>query len=554
MSFKPSRRAVIVAAISLCVMAVSALMFAPPLPARSQIDNSRVVVVEPGMLGLPRLPITAARLLPFANQFDWGLQGERQYSYSAAISLPLDQNLGIYVPFISAGGRLFVNGVPTGYAEMKHYAGPGIGDFGMLVRIPEAYLKPAFNRIDFVLEGDPRRVGLRQIYLDRYPAMAVAADRIDQWRARIQRAGFAGAIIGLTCSALSILLQRRIWLHLALAPASLLALAFGWVGLAPVWTSILIAAALGGIAIAMSLWSANGKSRPALFGGLLIAALVSIVAAVILNFGSVLPPYSVWLTGPANVGFLPLIGLGLPILLVGDAMGLRGELAQVRQLAAVQAALAQTAEAALQDEIRSHAVAEERQRFVRDMHDGIGGQMQSLLMRLRMKRIAIDDVEGEIAAGLVDLRLVTDSLDHVGNDLAQALATFQTRARQQLDAAEIAFDWQQSSDLAALHIDPRAILNVYRILQEALTNTVRHAGATSIAVLVEQLVDRRGFRIVYTDDGRGLPAPAATAGLGLKNMRARAAKLGAELELGTALSGHGFRMVLTWPAAPPIAL
>ena len=551
---KRSRRAIIAAVVCLCVILLAALVLAPPLPSRSQIDNSRVVIVEPGAVGLPRLPTTAARLLPFAAQFEWGTQGERQYSYSAAVTLPLDQNLGIYVPFISDDARLFVNGVPAGYAEAAPYAGPGIGDHELLVRIPDAFFKPAFNRIDIVLAGDPRRIGLRHIFLARYPAMAATAARVDLWRSRIQRAGFVGAIVGLACSSLSILLRRPVWVHLALAPVSLMALAFGWTGLAPIWTTVLVPAALGGLVIATTLQNVGGKPRPALFNGLLIAALVSVVTAAILNFGSILPPYSVWLTGLANAGFLPLIGVGLPILLVGDAMGLRGELAQVRQLAAAQAARTQTAEAALQDEIRAHAVAEERQRFVRDMHDGIGGQMQSLLMRLRMKRIAIDDVESEIAAGLVDLRLVTDSLDHVGNDLAQALATFQTRAQQQLDAAEIAFDWQQSGDLAALHMDPRAILNVYRILQEALTNTVRHAGAKSISVLVEQLEERRGFRIVYTDNGHGLPAPAAAAGLGLKNIHARAAKLGAQLELGNALGGQGFRMVLTWPAAPPIAL
>ncbi len=548
MSFKPLRRTIIAAAICIGVIVLTVLGFSPPLPARSQIDNSRVVVVEPGSVGLPRLPTTAARLLPFAAQFEWGTQGERQYSYAAAVDLPLNQNLGIYVPFISAGGRLFVNGVPTGYAETKPYAGPGIGDYGLLVRIPDAFLKPAFNRIDIVLEGDPRRVGLRQIYLDRYPAMAATAARVDRWRNRIQRAGFAGAAAGLTCAALSVLLRRRVLLHLALAPVSLLALAFGWAGLAPVWTAALCAAALCGIAIAIAQRYGERKPRPVIFDGLLFAALVSVLAAMILNFGSILPPYSVWLTGLANGGFLPLIAIGLPILLIGDAIGLRGELAEVRKLAAAQAVLARTAEAALQDEIRSRAVTEERQRFVRDMHDGIGGQMQSLLMRLRMKRIAIDEVEGEIAAGLVDLRLVTDSLDHVGNDLAQALATFQTRARQQLDAAEIAFDWQQSGDLAGLHMDPRAILNVYRILQEALTNTVRHAGAKSISVLVEQLEQRRGFRIVFADDGRGLHSPAPAAGLGLKNMRARAAKLGAALELGNAIGEPGFKLELTWPA------
>ena len=543
----PLTRALYAAGIALGIILLAAVVFAPPLPSSSQIDTSRIVIVEPGTQRIPRLPVTASRLLPFSQQFDWGSRDARQYNYTAPVNLQSSVNPGVFVPFVGAEGRLFVNNVPAGYAEPQPYVGLGTGDHMILVRIPSYYLKSVFNRIDIVTEADSRHVGIRQIYLGDYEVLSASAKRVGTWKMIVQRAGWCCAVIGLFCSLLCILLRRRLWLPLAIAPLALMTLAFGAPGLIPIWTTFAIPAAIGGLLIALALRIGPTRQSAAIFDGLLLAAIVSAIAAAALTFGSVLSPTSTLLIGLANLGQLPLLAVGLPLLLGSDAVELRRELAAARSAATEQAARAQNAEEALQDEIRSRAIVEERQRFVRDMHDGIGGQMQSLLMRLRMRKIAIADVESEVAAGLVDLRLVADSLDHVGNGLADALATFHTRARQQLDAVGIGFIWDQTGDYLLLWLDPRAILNLYRILQEALTNSVRHAQARNVAVTITLSAHSGVLHILFEDDGRGYDIATQASGRGLGNMAERASRLGATLTVASARETGGVKIELAVP-------
>lgn len=540
-------RRLAVSAFAAAAVLVAALLLKPPLPDSLQSSNDGIVLVEPGDLGLPRLPVTASRVLPFTQQFDWPMGTPRQYDYSAPVNLPPSQNLGVYVPFIGADAQLFVNNVPAGDADRLDFAGPGTGDHRLLARIPSYYLKAAFNRIDVVAPSDGRHVGMRYFYLGDFDTLLLAAGRMDTWRTVAQRTGLACAVVGLLSSLLSILLRRRIRLHLALAPVSLTTLAYGVLSLPPLWINAGVLGTIIGSLIALGLRQRSARQSGGFFDGLLIAALVSAIAAAMLALVSILPPGSTWLISVANLGQLPLLAIGLPLLLGSDVVMLRRELAAARAIAAEQTKIASSAEEALRDEIRARAIVEERQRFVRDMHDGIGGQMQALLMRLRMRKIAIADVETEVAAGLVDLRLVADSLDHVGTDLAQALATFHTRARQQFDAVGIRFVWNQSGDCARIILDPRAILNVYRILQEALTNCVRHAQAHIVTVTVELPIGADMLTIRFEDDGRGFAASAGSGGRGLANMAERATRLGATLDVISVPGKRGSRIELIVP-------
>lgn len=87
---------------------------------------------------------------------------------------------------------------------------------------------------------------------------------------------------------------------------------------------------------------------------------------------------------------------------------------------------------------------------------------------------------------------------------------------------------------------------LHRILQEALTNTVKHAGARHIRCRV--VAADHGARLVFEDDGRGLPSPVP-AGRGLANMRRRIAALGGTFEL-SARPGGGTRIEVWLPARP----
>jgi signal transduction histidine kinase len=100
----------------------------------------------------------------------------------------------------------------------------------------------------------------------------------------------------------------------------------------------------------------------------------------------------------------------------------------------------------------------------------------------------------------------------------------------------------------ALTIDardvPKAVqLAIYRIVQESLTNVVRHAGARSARVAITETDDAYGLEV--TDDGTGSVASDLGGGRGLLGMRERAELLGGSLT--AAPTGHGFRVAATIP-------
>jgi signal transduction histidine kinase len=208
----------------------------------------------------------------------------------------------------------------------------------------------------------------------------------------------------------------------------------------------------------------------------------------------------------------------------------------------------------LRDEMRQRAILEERQRLVRDMHDGIGGQLVSLLTRVRAKRIPVSEIERELQAGLVDLRLVVDSLDNAGDNLSDALRSFEARARPQVADAGLKLVWKQPHQLASDICDPRAILNIYRILQEAVTNAVRHSKGTEISVSISRTRDQPLLIAVIVDDGIGL-SPDDTdrrkPGKGLRNMSQRATAMGGRLVVKRASPQGGTQLVLEVPVSTP---
>jgi two-component system sensor histidine kinase UhpB len=113
--------------------------------------------------------------------------------------------------------------------------------------------------------------------------------------------------------------------------------------------------------------------------------------------------------------------------------------------------------------------------------------------------------------------------------------------------------WAQRSGIACsfVHDGDDAVLDdainvtVYRVVQEALTNVLRHARASAVSVRLAVLPGR-ALELVVHDDGRGMDVGAAGRGLGLLGATERAAAAGGTLEV-TSLLGEGVRLALTIP-------
>lgn len=173
-------------------------------------------------------------------------------------------------------------------------------------------------------------------------------------------------------------------------------------------------------------------------------------------------------------------------------------------------------------------LAEERSRIMRDMHDGVGGQLVAMIGQAQSGRLDAASMSAQLRRTLDDLRLMIDSLDSACADLSVALGMLRTRLDPLLADQAVRLRWRtaQLPDLPAA--SPEVVLNVLRIVQEAITNALKHALATSIEVSAEW--NGRHLTLTMCDDGCGI-APDAKPGRGLDSMRGRAARIGAELTI-----------------------
>jgi len=215
------------------------------------------------------------------------------------------------------------------------------------------------------------------------------------------------------------------------------------------------------------------------------------------------------------------------------------------------------------DRLRSTVAAAdaERSRWARELHDqtlqALGGLRVGLSSALRQDELtvygeatrrAINDIESEIAnlrAIIADLR--PSLLDDLG--LRAALEALLDRRREdglaiecELSLPELDSGNGQQRDLETA---------VYRLVQEALTNVVKHAAASEVRVAV--LATDQAFTVDVADNGVGFDTSATTTGFGLAGMRERIFLLGGSLEIESGDQGTTVRsripMPQTWVAS-----
>ncbi len=183
-----------------------------------------------------------------------------------------------------------------------------------------------------------------------------------------------------------------------------------------------------------------------------------------------------------------------------------------------------------QAQARKATLAGERMRLMGDLHDGIAGQLVSIIA---LAERAAGDVPPDIVRAchraLTDLRLVVDSMEDVGDDLGMTLAAFRERLEPQLRRSGLRLDWRVRDlpDLPGLA--PASTLAIFRVLQEAANNAARHSGSPVLEVAsTPSPLPGYGVRLSVRDRGRG-GAAARRGHYGMDNMRRRAEALGATL-------------------------
>ncbi|WP_226962429.1 MULTISPECIES: sensor histidine kinase [unclassified Streptomyces] len=212
------------------------------------------------------------------------------------------------------------------------------------------------------------------------------------------------------------------------------------------------------------------------------------------------------------------------------------------------------------------AAARERARIAREMHDVLSHAVSLMVVQAEAGPVAVRTAPERAEAAF-------EAIAEAGRDAMTQLRGMLGVLREgapgggpgdaprapQPGPADLAalLERVRGTGLAVVHetagpvhaLPTAAGTTAYRVVQEALTNTVRHAGATT--AVVRLVYDAGGLEITVTDDGRGAPPAGTGGGNGLTGLRERAAAHGGTAEAGTGPGGRGFVLRVALPVAGP---
>ena len=487
------------------------------------------------------------------------LNFQKQTSHITLTTMPVEE-MRYYAPGIKTPKLLILNSVtlprPT-YWPHNLYA-PALGDKQLSTDIPRNYLLPGVNTFLTVV---PSSLGWEQQnreYLGPLRDIDAAAQYHSQLQIWLPSIVLAICLCMIFVSFLGLLFsQRRVIYLTSMLITALLALIC--IGSGQSSLSVLISTTQSLRLIFPSLililliivWICLKKLKPAvsLFAlALMVFALSGPLSNLILLLTQTHFLESIFVSNLFLVSALPLL-IYITVTRTSQDISTYGStLSKLRQKVGQQEAELDEKSRIIAEEMQRRGILEERQRMMRDIHDGIGGQLLSLLLRVRTGRLNEKDIADDIQASLNDLRLVVDSIDHVDEDFDSALVTFRSRAEQQMKAANIRLSWEQSGKLFERDFSPRQTLQIYRFMQEALTNIIRHANTKTASISILSESPTSPLIIKIKDDGVGLSKnPAKTAGKGLRNLEARAKKLGGSYTIHSNENTSGTLVTLSIP-------
>jgi signal transduction histidine kinase len=277
---------------------------------------------------------------------------------------------------------------------------------------------------------------------------------------------------------------------------------------------------------------AEMASRLSLPGGVVVlgASLAAVVGA------------EVW--GQVNESFVWLVGIAL-----GWAGGFAVQ-TQFRLTAQIRASQATVA---------ARAVAEERARIAREIHDVVAHTLSVTMLHLTGARLALERGDRDEASAallqaeqagresLTDIRATVNVLagGETGRDAPMPTACDLPDLVRGFRAAGLDVDLDVRGDTAV--VPTAAGLAVYRIVQESLANVVKHAPGAAATVCLD--VDGAGVHLEISDSGNGSAAPPGD-GRGVNGMKERAELLGGTLEAGRRDRGWVVEASLPGPGKP----
>jgi PAS domain S-box-containing protein len=200
---------------------------------------------------------------------------------------------------------------------------------------------------------------------------------------------------------------------------------------------------------------------------------------------------------------------------------------------------------------------EERRRLALELHDQLGGALTALKMDVFLLRRALGDRDQDVSARLGDMSdSITNTIEIVrslASELRPAMlddlglpAALKWTASEFESRFGIACRWVTNTDDVAL--DSQRATSIFRVVQECLTNVVRHAQATKVSLSLHSQPGR--LTVAVSDNGRGFSYSEAVPArsVGLAGIHERVRGIGGELEIRTA-PGQGTLVRVALPLA-----
>ncbi|MEO9600262.1 ATP-binding protein [Parasphingorhabdus sp.] len=282
--------------------------------------------------------------------------------------------------------------------------------------------------------------------------------------------------------------------------------------------------------------------------------LVGSSAGLVDLMGQTLPEVSSFLFGWQGLtipysSLMPMLtAFAIALFLARENWRVQGELSSANkgletQLAEREAEI-RTAYHEREEKNREASMLRERQRIMEDIHDGFGNRLLALLLQVKRGNFNQKHLSRGLEDSLRDLRLIVDSMDTADGDLGLAFGALRGRLEPDLQGANIEVVWKADLEGEVHDIGPRAVLSIYRMIQEATTNVIRHSDASRLNVNIFWKDGK--LVLIVEDNGTGLPTEISN-GHGLKNIRNRASALNGDVVFD---SDAGLKITITIPAFP----
>ena len=183
------------------------------------------------------------------------------------------------------------------------------------------------------------------------------------------------------------------------------------------------------------------------------------------------------------------------------------------------------------------AVRAERDRIAADLHDGLGFHLTTALSLVGDARKTDSDAWLAVDLAIVELHSVIHFMHADSVPIVQTLGNVRYWLRKVVERQGLVLTWQMQQDLPEDVLAGTSAYHFIKIVQEALSNVLQHAGATRLIVELTCPPPEGVLLLRISDNGRGIASGSRTPGRGLDGMSRRARLLGGTLKIEPVLEG-----------------